>query len=67
MTKEQLKWLQRNSLCYITRSTVSKELPVIGPYRIVMAHIQSGKPWQTCPINVSRQAFARILTEEFNL
>lgn len=58
---EYLKWLQRNSLC------IPRGIPVIGPYRIVAAHIQSGKPWQTCPINVSRQAFARILTEEFNL
>ena len=58
---EYLKWLQCNSLCIPI-----KGLPVIGPYRIVMAHIQSGKPWQTCPINVSRQAFARILIEESN-
>ena len=61
MSVERIKWLQRNSLC------LPMGLPVIGPYRIVAAHIQSGKTWQTCPINVSRQAFARILTEEFNL
>ena len=58
MAIEHLKWLQRNSLC-----VPIKGLPVIGPYRIVLAHIKSGKPWQTCPIKISRQAFARILGE----
>ena len=60
MKEEHLKWLQRNSLC-----VPIKGLPVIGPYRVVLSHIKSGKPWQTCPIKISRQAFARILGEMY--